>query len=222
VAFDVETPAGRVSVAYDLPPGHAPGGAPVLVLAHGAGSDMHARPLVRLAGALARAGLAACRFNFAYREAGRRIPDRLPALIACYRAVVEHVRTDPALAAPWIAIGGRSLGGRVASHLVAEGLAVRGLVFLAFPLHPPGRPGTARATHLASVTVPMLFVQGTRDRLAEWSLLEPLVRSLPAATLHAVDGADHALAVPKRARSAEHVDGEVEDAVVSWLAGRTG
>jgi predicted alpha/beta-hydrolase family hydrolase len=220
MAFGVETPAGRVSVAYDLPPDHVPGRAPVVVLAHGAGSDMNARALVRLAEAVARAGFAVCRFNFPYREAGRRLPDRLPALVACYRGIVEHVRSDGALAAPWIAIGGRSLGGRVASHLAAEGVVVHGLVFLAFPLHPPGRPATARATHLASIAAPMLFVQGTRDRLAEWSLLEPLVRALPGATLHAVDGADHALTVPKRARDAGQVAQEVEGAVVSWLRER--
>jgi predicted alpha/beta-hydrolase family hydrolase len=216
----IDTPAGPVSLEYTLPAGHAPGGAPVFVLAHGAGSDMHYAPLVRIADAVARAGFVACRFNFAYREAGRRLPDRLPALTACYRAVVEHVGAEPALAAPWIAIGGRSLGGRVASHLAADGLAVRGLVFLAFPLHPAGRPGITRAAHLWSITVPMLFVQGTRDALAAWALLEPLVRSLPTATLHVVDGADHALAVPKRARGAESVGAEIEEAVVSWLRAR--
>lgn len=220
MAFGVETPAGRVSVAYDLPPGHGPARAPVVVLAHGAGSDMAARSLVRLAEAVVRAGFGVCRFNFAYREAGRRLPDRLPALVACYRAIVEHVLSDPALAAPWVAIGGRSLGGRVASHVAADGVAVRGLLFLAFPLHPPGRPGTARARHLPSIAAPMLFVQGTRDRLAEWSLLEPLVRALPAATLHAVAGADHALAVPKRVREAGQVADEVEGVVVSWLRER--
>jgi predicted alpha/beta-hydrolase family hydrolase len=130
------------------------------------------------------------------------------------------VRVDAALAPPWIALGGRSLGARVASHLPAEGLAVRGLVFLAFPLHPAGRPGTTRGAHLPSITTPMLFVQGTRDALAEWSLLEPLVRSLPAATLHAVAGADHALAVRARLRAPESVGAEIEQTVVSWLRAR--
>jgi hypothetical protein len=177
--------------------------------------------LVDLGEAIAAAGTAVCRFNFPYREAGRRIPDRLPVLTACYRAVVEHVRTDPALAAPWIAIGGRSMGGRVASHLAADGLAVRGLVFLAFPLHPAGRPGTARAAHLAAIGAPMLFVQGTRDSLAAWELLEPLVRSLPTATLHRVDGANHALAVPKRQRPSAAVVAEVHETIVAWLADPT-
>jgi hypothetical protein len=159
----------------------------------------------------------AVRFEFPYRAAGRRIPDRMPALVACWGAVVEHVRRDAALAPPWLAIGGRSLGGRAASHLVASGVPVRGLLFLAFPLHPAGRPGTERAAHLARIDVPMLFVQGTRDALARWDLLEPLVRSLPAATLHAVADADHSLAVPKRRRAPELVVAEIHGAVVGWL-----
>src|SRR5262245_17440005 len=213
----VETPGGKISLAHDLPVGHVPAGAPAVILAHGAGSDMHSPALARTARAVAAAGFVACRFNFAYREAGRRLPDRLPVLTACYAAVLEHVRADPALAPPWIAIGGRSLGGRVATHLAASGARVRGLVLLAFPLHPAGRPATSRAAHLGAVVVPMLFVQGTRDALAEWSLLEPLVRALPAATLHAIDGADHSLACPKRVRTPESVDREVDGAVVDWL-----
>jgi predicted alpha/beta-hydrolase family hydrolase len=220
VTFEIDTPAGRVSAACTLPPAHAAGEAPLLVLAHGAGSDMRHAVLVRLSDTVAQAGFAVCRFNFAYREAGRRVPDRMPALLATYGAVVERLRHDSALAAPWIAIGGRSLGGRVASHLAAEGCAVRGLVFLAFPLHPAGRPAATRAAHLPSVSAPMLFVQGTRDALADLTLLEPLVRSLPAATLHVVDGADHSLAVRKRERPADEVAGEIEGAVVSWLRAR--
>lgn len=215
----VDTPAGTVSLAWDLPGASSPPGAPAVILAHGAGSNMHSPALARTARAVAAAGFVACRFNFAYREAGRRLPDRLPALAACYTAVVEHLRSDPALAPPWIVIGGRSLGGRVATHLAASGARIRGVILLAFPLHPAGRPGTTRAAHLGSVGVPMLFVQGTRDALAEWSLLEPLVRALPAATLHAVEGADHALALPKRVRAPESVDAEVDGAVVRWLAG---
>ena len=178
---------------------------------------MHSTALVRIAHALAAAGFVACRFNFAYREAGRRLPDRLPALMACYMAVVAHVRSDPMIEPPWIAIGGRSLGGRVASHLAAEGAAVRGLLLFAFPLHPAGKPAVSRAAHLPAISIPMLFVQGTRDALAEWPLLEPLVRALPTATLHVLTEADHSLAVPKRMRSPESVDREVDDAVVGWL-----
>src|SRR5262249_67454 len=213
----IETPEGSVSVEYDLPAAGAAAGTPAVILAHGAGSDMHSAALVRTARAVAAAGFTACRFNFAYREAGGRLPDRLPALVACYTAVLDHVRSDATLAPAWIAIGGRSLGGRVATHLGASGTAVRGIVLLAFPLHPAGRPGTTRADHLAGIEVPMLFVQGTRDALAEWPLFEPLVRALPTATLHVVDGADHSLALPKRVRSPDSVGHEIDEAVVSWL-----
>ena len=218
----LETPDGPVRMTLTLPPGHLPGRAAACVLAPGAGSGMEHPSLVGLAEAVARAGFVACRFNFPYREAGRRLPDRLPALVAAYGAVVEHLRADPTLAVPWIAIGGRSMGGRVASHLAASGAAVRALVFLAFPLHPAGRPSTTRAAHLATLQVPMLFVQGTRDALSTWSLLEPMVRALPAATLHAVDGADHSLTVPRRQRPPDAVATEVRDTVVGWLGARGG
>jgi hypothetical protein len=218
----LETPAGTVRIAVARPPGHVPGRAAAIVLAHGAGSAMDHPSLVGLGEAVAQAGFVVCRFNFPYREAGRRLPDRLPALVAAYDAVVERVRSDPALAIPWIAIGGRSMGGRVASHLAATGVPVRALVFLAFPLHPAGRPSTARAAHLPAIRAPMLFVQGTRDALAAWTLLEPLVHALPTATLHVVDGADHSLAVPKRQRSPEAVTTEIHGAVVRWLRARGG
>jgi predicted alpha/beta-hydrolase family hydrolase len=212
-----DTPPGLVSVALDLPPAHRPGAAPALVLAHGAGSDMHHPSLAGLAAAAARGGMVACRFNFPYREAGRRIPDRLPALVACYAAIVARLRADRDVAPPWIAIGGRSLGGRVASHVAAAGTAVRALVFLAFPLHPAGRPTSDRAAHLAALDLPMLFVQGTRDALADWRLFTVTVAGLRSATVHAIESGDHSWSVPKRIRPAGSVAGEIEGVVVSWL-----
>jgi predicted alpha/beta-hydrolase family hydrolase len=191
---------------------------PALVLAHGAGSDMHHASLVHLGDAVVAAGFVVCRFNFPYREAGRRLPDRMPTLVAAFRAVEEHLRADPALGVSWLALGGRSLGGRVASHLVAGGSAARALVFLAFPLHPADRPGTERAAHLGAIAVPMLFVQGTRDALARWDLLAPTVAALPNATLHRIADADHALTVPKRLRPPAEVAGEIHATVTGWLA----
>jgi hypothetical protein len=176
--------------------------------------------LVDLARALADGGFVACRFDFPYRAAGRRLPDRLPALVAAYRSVVEHLRADPALRITWLALGGRSMGGRVATHLAASGVPLDALVLLSFPLHPAGRPSTTRAVHLPALAVPMLFVQGTRDALATWDLLAPLVTALPQATLHAVEGADHALAVPKRRRDPTAVAAEIREAVVGWLTAR--
>jgi predicted alpha/beta-hydrolase family hydrolase len=215
----LDTPVGRVGFAVTEPRRDAGERRPALVLAHGAGSDMHHASLVRLGDAVARAGFVVCRFNFPYREAGRRLPDRLPTLVAAFRAVEAHVRTDPALGVSWLALGGRSLGGRVASHVAAGASAARGLVFLAFPLHPANRPGTERAAHLGAIGVPMLFVQGTRDALARWELLAPTVDALPNATLHRIDDADHALAVPKRVRPPAAVADEIHATVTGWLAG---
>jgi len=175
--------------------------------------------LVRLGEAVVDAGFVVCRFDFPYRCAGRRMPDRMPTLVACFRAVEEHVRADPTLGVSWLALGGRSLGGRVASHLAASGSVARGLVFLAFPLHPANRPGIERAAHLGAITVPMLFVQGTRDALARWDLLAPTVAALPNAALHRIVDGDHALTVPKRVCAPAVLMQDIHAAVVGWLRG---
>jgi predicted alpha/beta-hydrolase family hydrolase len=165
---------------------------------------MRHRFLEELAEALAAAGVATLRYQFPYAEAGGRRPDPRPLLLATVRAAVAageaHARGLPLLA------GGKSMGGRMTSLAAAEAPlgAVRGLVFVGFPLHPAGRPGTERAAHLASVALPMLFLQGTRDRLAELPLLEPIVRSLGSrAELEIVPEADHSFAVPRRTKRSQ-------------------
>ncbi len=190
-----------------------------LVLAHGAGTDMDHPSLVRLQGLLATAGLVAVTFNFPYRARGRpSAPDRMPVLVAAYTAVIDAVRAG---APRPFTIGGRSLGGRAASHVAAGGTAVDGLVFLAFPLHPPGKPGTSRAAHLATITPPMLFVQGTRDPFAHWDLLEGVLSRLPTATLHGIPDADHGLHVPKRTgRTDAQVLADVAAVIGDWVAAR--
>ena len=172
----------------------------LLVLAHGAGAGMRHRFLEELAEALAERGVATLRYQFPYAEVGSRRPDPRPLLLATVRAAVaagaEHARGLPLLA------GGKSMGGRMTSLAAAEAplAAVRALVFVGFPLHPAGRAGTERAAHLAKVALPMLFLQGSRDRLADLGLLEPIVRSLgPRAELEVVPGGDHSFAVPRRA-----------------------
>jgi len=217
----VETNRGPVSLAVELPPGAA-ADAPAVVLAHGAGSDMAHPSIVDVCAGIRAAGHPSVRFNFPYREAGRRAPDRQPVLLDCWRAVLRAVRADDRLAARPLVVGGRSLGGRMASLLLAEGETADGLLLLAFPLHAPKRPGTERAAHLTRVRVPMLFVQGTRDALATWDLLEPVVRALPRATLHPILEGDHGFRVPKRRASAEAVLAEVVSAVTGWLAGLGG
>jgi len=166
------------------------------VFAHGAGAGMAHKGMASVADALAGVRVATLRYQFPYMERGSRRVDAPPVAHAAVRAAVaEAHRRLPAL--PLFA-GGRSFGGRMTSQ--AQALAplagVRGLAFVGFPLHPAGKPGIERAQHLAHVTIPMLFLQGTRDELAELPLLGPVLAPLaPRATLHVVDDADHSFHV---------------------------
>ena len=170
------------------------------VFGHGAGAGMRHRFMGAASDALAAQGIATLRYQFPYMEQRSRRPDPLPILLATVRAAVATAR-QAAPDRPLLA-GGKSMGGRMTSQAAAaeEGLeGVRGLVFFGFPLHPPGAPGTSRADHLDHAPQPMLFLQGTRDKLADLDLLRPVIDRLGArATLHIVDGADHSFALPKR------------------------
>jgi predicted alpha/beta-hydrolase family hydrolase len=178
----------------------------LLVLAHGAGAGMRHAFMENLSHALADVDVATFRYDFPYMQDGRARPDPPAVLSAAVRAAITTA-ADVAPDLPLLA-GGKSLGGRMTSQTLsdppaagAEGILtrVRGLVFFGFPLHQPGRPGTKRAEHLAHVGVPMLFLQGTRDSLADLTLLRPLCASLGSgATVHVVDTADHSFHVLKR------------------------
>lgn len=189
----------------------------LLVLAHGAGAGMRHATMETFARGVARFRIATLRFQFPYTEAGRRRPDPPLVLQRSVRAAVAHARAmRPEL--PLLA-GGRSMGGRMASGSDAtDALGVAGFVFHAFPLHPPGKPGTSRADHLSRVEKPMLFLNGTRDRLADPQLLAGVCKRLGSrATLHLVEGGDHSLHVLKRSgRRQEDVDYEVAEAVSEW------
>jgi predicted alpha/beta-hydrolase family hydrolase len=191
-----------------------------LVLAHGAGAGMTHRGMAAVAEGLAARGVATLRYQFPYMERGSKRPDPPPVAQAAVRAAVaEAVRRAGGL--PLFA-GGRSFGGRMTSQAQAEAalVGVRGLVFFAFPLHPAGKPSDARAAHLDSVTVPMLFLQGTQDALAELELLRPAVARLGArATLRLAVDADHSFHVPSRSgRKDAEVLAELLDATVEWMA----
>jgi predicted alpha/beta-hydrolase family hydrolase len=215
---------GRAVGERRIPYGDGPGlpvrvargsGGTALVLAHGAGTSM-AHPAMRaMESALARRGVTVVTFDFPYRARGGGAPDRMPVLVDAYRTVVAAVRDD---VPPRLFVGGRSLGGRVASHCVAEGLGATGLVFLAFPLHAPGKPGTERAAHLAKIHAPMLFVQGTRDAFARPDLLQQVLATLPTATLHPIPDADHGFAVPKRTgKTPTTITEEIATAVATFM-----
>lgn len=186
------------------------------VLAHSAGAGMDHPSMRAVAAGLANLGIATLRYQFPYMERGSRRPDPPPLCHATVRAAVAAAaRLAPGL--PLIA-GGRSFGGRMTSQAQAiEPLpGVRGLAFLAFPLHPAGEPADSRAEHLARVSVPMLFLSGTRDALAERSLLEAVVARLGGyATLSLIEDADHSFHVP---RSAGRKDAEVLAEVLRRLA----
>ena len=192
----------------------------VVILAHGAGNDMNTPFLSAVQEGLAARGYVCVKFNFAYTEAGRRAPDRTPVLEDCYRHVVAAIRSDPRIGAQRIVIGGKSMGGRMASHLAAQGEAVAGLLFLGYPLHPPGKDAQLRVAHLPKITVPMLFFAGTRDPLCRLDLLQQTLKQLRApATLHVIDGGDHSFAVPKRMRRDAHdVWDEIVRISAEWLA----
>ena len=191
------------------------------VLAHGAGAGMRHPFLESISQRLAEQGIATLRYQFPYMERRSRRPDPPAVAAATVRAAVaEAARIAPDL--PLVA-GGKSFGGRMTSTAQAEEPlpGVRGLVFLGFPLHPPGRPDDKRAEHLAHVQVPVLFLQGTRDDFAALKLLQPLVKGLgERATLHLVEGGDHSFRVlTKSGRSEGEVMGEVVSTIVEWADG---
>ena len=192
------------------------------VFAHGAGVGMRHAFMEAVAQGLAERGIASFRYQFPYMENGSRRPDPPPLAQATVRAAVAvAVQRAPSL--PLFA-GGKSYGGRMTSQAQSSAPmpGVRGLVFLGFPLHPAGEPSDARAAHLSQVQVPMLFLQGTRDELADMSLLQPLVARLGGhAVLHPVADADHSFHVPARSgRKDAQVLAEVLDAFASWIDGR--
>jgi predicted alpha/beta-hydrolase family hydrolase len=189
--FTFETSRGPTAGVLDAPAGASA----VVVLGHGAGSGMASPFMTGIAGALAGLGLAVARFDFAYMHAGRKAPDRPQVLLETWRLARDAVaeRTD---GLPLV-VGGKSLGGRIASMAVAEGMAAEALVFLGYPLHPPGRTDKLRRDHLGAITAPMLFLQGSRDAFAQPDLLAETVGSLgDRATLVEVEGGDHSFRVP--------------------------
>ena len=207
--------AGSVSALLDRPPKARA----CFVFAHGAGAGMTHPFMETVAAGLGERGIATLRYQFPYMEKGSKRPDPPPIAQAAVRAAVAEAGRR-CLGLPLIA-GGKSFGGRMTSQ--AQAIApldgVHGLAFLGFPLHPAGKPSSDRAKHLADVKIPMLFVQGTRDSLAELKLLEPVVKELgPTATLHRVEGADHSFHVPARSgRNDREVMGEILDAFAAWI-----
>ncbi|HEX2547350.1 MAG TPA: alpha/beta family hydrolase [Ramlibacter sp.] len=212
--------AGRVSALLDLPA--QPRAA--LVLAHGAGAGMQHAFLGQLANELVARDVAVLRFNFAFMQQGVKRPDPPPRAHAAVRSAVDAARHH--LPGVPLFAGGKSFGGRMTSQAQAlEALPdVHGLVFVGFPLHPAGKPSRTRAEHLAQVGLPMLFLQGTRDTLADIGLVREVTGELAdRATLHVIDGADHAFHVLARSgRTDGQVLQELAQVSAAWMAGHAG
>jgi uncharacterized protein len=191
-----------------------------LILGHGAGAGQTSDFMVEFADALAARGIEIVTFNFLYTEQGRRLPDPTGRLEECYRAIINGVFELPDFGENRLAIGGKSMGGRIASQVAAAGAGpVAGLVFLGYPLHPPGRPDRLRAEHLSRIKAPMLFVQGSRDAFGTPDELRPIIDPLPArADLHVVEGGDHSFKVPRKSGvRQDEVHRQIQDFIASWL-----
>jgi uncharacterized protein len=186
----------------------------VFVCAHGAGGHKDDRGMTRAAQVLEAAGFSVVRFNFPYREKGSGRPDPMPVLKASIAEVVARVRQE--LAPRRLVIGGRSMGGRAASMLAADGFACDGLLLLAYPLHPAGRPEKLRDAHLPRIQVPVLCINGTRDALCERGLMDRTVKSR-SWRMHWLEGADHSFHVLKSSgRTDDDVMAEVGSTARDW------
>jgi predicted alpha/beta-hydrolase family hydrolase len=212
-------PGIEVSSVWAYPEQFSAGGSPLLILAHGAGSDMRSPFLSFVHEALAMRGVTTVKFNFPYMEAGGKAPDPPPRLMHAWRSVIQRVRADVNPRA--LFLGGKSMGGRIASMVAARGEPVAGLVLLGYPLQPAGRPDVMRSEHLARLTSPVLFIQGSRDRLCNLDLLRGVLANMPApVTLHVIEDGDHSFKVPKRTGKTERqVWDEIVEVVASWLIG---
>jgi predicted alpha/beta-hydrolase family hydrolase len=174
---------------------------------------------------LAERGIDVVTFNFLYMEQGRKIPDPAPRLEGCYGAVIEAALKHKKLKGNRVIIGGKSMGGRIASQVAAQnGENIDGLIFLGYPLHPPGRPDKLRSEHLPRIQAPMLFVQGSRDAFGTKDEIEGLIKKLKLpATLYAIEGGDHSLKAPKSAGvPQQEVYETAMNEIASWVANACG
>jgi predicted alpha/beta-hydrolase family hydrolase len=190
-----------------------------LILGHGAGADQLSSFMRLYAGGLAERGFDILTFNFVYKEQRRGAPDQKAKLEACYQAVIQAARAHRKLKANRMMIGGKSMGGRIASQVAAAGAGeLAGLVFLGYPLHPPGKPEQLRAAHLKDIRAPMLFVQGSRDAFGTGEEISGVIKEGKlSATLYLIDGGDHSFKVSKRSGlSQAEVHEAVMDEIVRW------
>ena len=218
--FHVEVAPGQIVTAIEYPAATRHLADITLILGHGAGADQTSDFMVSFATALAERGIDVVTFNFLYTEYGRRVPDPNSRLESCYRRVIESVRGRSTSGPLKLAIGGKSMGGRIASQVAASGAgALAGLVFLGYPLHPPGKPQRPRAAHLPEIEAPMLFVQGSRDAFGTPDELKSIIDRLdPPPDLYVVETGDHSFKVLKSAKiGQQEVYAAIQDRIDIWL-----
>lgn len=214
------TDGEQVSAVLSLPESDRPSGPVGVILAHGAGNDMNHPLLVSLSQGLAKAGYLTLRFNFLYREKGRKRPDGQNILEKTWLSVYQFLQDHPRYRPEKIMAAGKSMGGRVAAQLVAEGLLpVTHLIFLGYPLHAPGKKEKLRDSHFDQIKTPMLFFAGTRDSLCDLSALNRVLERLSASwELQIIEGGDHSFRLPKSAgRSQEEIYEQILQKTLSWL-----
>ncbi len=188
-----------------------------LVLAHGAGAGQMSQFMVQAARGFSARGVTTATFDFPYITAGRKIPDRAPVLERAWRDAIDTARIE--MRDLPLFIGGKSMGARIASQVAAQGGqgVLRGLVFLGYPLHPPGKPEQRRDAHLPSIQEPVLFVQGSKDAFGTATEIRALLSTLGRATLHEIAGGDHSFKVPGGKAKQEPVFNDILDTVVAWI-----
>lgn len=193
-----------------------------LVLAHGAGAGQLSGFMVAAARALADRGITTATFDFPYIAEGRKVPDKAPVLEAAWRAAIAAACAHDAFKGLRLFIGGKSMGGRIASHVAAQGVGgIAGLIYLGYPLHPPGRPGQLRDAHLPAIGEPMLFIQGTKDAFGTADEILALLPRLQRAELHPIVGGDHSFKVSGRgAPKPDAVMDGILDAAAAWIRAR--
>jgi hypothetical protein len=222
-SVDVTIPVSAdesVSGVMEVPQNFEAGRTAVVIVAHGAGNDMHNPLMAHFSEGLGRAGYLSLRFNFPYKEKGQKAPDPQEKLIRTWQAAFEFIKTHPQYGTSLIVASGKSMGGRVASQMTAEGMiSPKALVFLGYPLHPPGKKEQLRDAHLYSITVPMLFFAGTRDALCDMNLLQKVLNRLQAPwELESIEGGDHSFELPKSSRQSEdEVYGRILKRTIDWL-----
>ncbi|MDQ5987167.1 MAG: hypothetical protein CSYNP_02904 [Syntrophus sp. SKADARSKE-3] len=211
----------QVSAILSLPPeDREPRRTVGVITAHGAGNDMNNPLLVAFTEGLADAGYPAMRFNFPYKEKGLKAPDRQEKLENTWAAACRFFQEKSGITINLTIAAGKSMGGRIASQMAAEGtLAVDGLIFLGYPLHPPSDKEKLRADHLYRIRVPMLFFAGTRDPLCDFSLLQSVLDRLTAPwEREIIEGGDHSFHVPKKAGLSEaQIFARIVESAVRWL-----